>query len=458
MSIDNFFHDKVFELKNVQIISSSGNNVDIYPSMVELNIYEDVFSTTMHGEIAVNDTNDLITSMPLLGFEYLKVVFTKPGSNPIEKIFRIFKVDALEMNLSNQANQSYVIKFCSEEEIVSSGSIVSKSYKGKNVKQIVEDVIKSYLGASHKINAESMHNTPGLYDLIIPNLKPFEAINWVVTRTTPPFLFYENMKGFNLKNVQKLFEQAPVVKYTYAPKNAILVGPEGINKEIPETQDIKIDMYDVINFEFYSAFDIIDALNNGMFSSSLQTIDVVRRKNRTYTNEYQDNFDNSKHVDSNGKFGSFQNNMKDRTKKTINEKYAALRRLVPTNMEHDTDQIIKAKQPNIKPNRVEDWMLQRISQLEQLNYFRLKLIAPGNPAIKAGDVIEFSMPRITPKDDSKESKEHPYYTGNYLVTAIRHKINPMAYEIVMEGVKDCVNAKYDSALENDPLVENAKKS
>lgn len=458
MGIQSFIHDKAFELDTLQIYSSSGKIVDVYSSMLELNIFEDIYTPSMSGELVINDSNDLPSALPMLGFEFLRIVFTKPGNNPIEKVFRIYKIDGVETNFSNQANQNYIVKFCSEESILSLGSVISKSYKGKSVKDIVSDILTGYLKVNKtKLSQELLQSTAGTYDIIVPFMKPFEAINWVVSRSNPPCIFYENKKGYNLKRISSLFTQNPVAFYSYAPQNADLVGPDGLYKNRNDGEEIKVDIFNMIGFKFYSLFDVMDGLRRGMFASSLGTIDVVRQKSENYLFEYNDYFNKTKHIDSNRKsYGAFENNFEDRTKRTISQMYPAVRKLYPTNKDHNTDLNIAQFQPNIKQNLVEEWMLQRMSQMQQLEYFRVKFLAPGNATINAGDVIDFAMPRIISKDGTITNYEHPYHSGRYLITSIRHKINLTSYEMIMEGVKDCVSSRYPDALSSDANIDKAK--
>ena len=58
-----------------------------------------------------------------------------------------------------------------------------------------------------------------------------------------------------------------------------------------------------------------------------------------------------------------QNDSIDRLSNKVYENYFALRRMYPSNAGHDISPVITAKQPSVKPNFVEKWMLQRISQI-----------------------------------------------------------------------------------------------
>ena len=83
---------------------------------------------------------------------------------------------------------------------------------------------------------------------------------------------------------------------------------------------------------------------------------------------------------------------------------------------------------------------------------RLKLLIPGNNGLKAGDVITFNMPSIEPQNGNSEGetirKLDPYMKGDYLITALRHKITPYKFETILEICRDDLYQPTPQALTN----------
>ena len=131
-------------------------------------------------------------------------------------------------------------------------------------------------------------------------------------------------------------------------------------------------------------------------------------------------------------------------------------KMYPTNKNHDTNFNIARKQPAINQNLVESWMLQRASQISQLNYFKLKLVVPGDTLIRVGDIIDFTVPLAT-GDSLEIENKNPYYSGRYLITAIRHKMNYESYEMIIEATRDCLSTGLPRELSGNPLVDEIKK-
>lgn len=423
------YTDKSYILSQAMIYPStgSGKSVDVMNMMAELTIFEDMFTTCISGELIINDSLDLVAILPITGFEFLKLVYSKPGQDiEIDKVYRIYKIDRRGINESNQAGQMYSLRFCSEENLISSSGVFAKSYKGKNVSDIVTDIMKNYL----KVSGDRMgkFETPkGMFDIIVSSMTPFEAIQFVVNRSVPIHMFFENRDGYQLKSLNTLVNHDPIAQYRYVPGN-VDVGDQG--------------MLRVINYEFVKSNDVLHAISGGMFAGRLQTFDLLRWKTVNVDYNYKDEFAKNGHVGQ----GMFDTGYQDRFKNTASMNSTSLQRLYPTNLQHDTDANISGKQPGIKQTLVEQWMLQRQSTMEQLRYFKVNVVVPGTTAITVGDTVEFAFPLLSSKVQSEDNL-NPYYKGKYLVTAIRHKINFDSYEMIMELTKD----SFDSAL---PTVDN----
>lgn len=439
-----FHHDKSYNLKRLAILTPNGKRIDITNLLVELNIFEDLYSTSVVGDITVSDSIDLIARLPITGFEYLIITFGKPNvDTEFTKVFRVYKVDEIGINYGNQTNQTYTIRFCSEEEILSLFLVVSKSYKGKVISDIISDILNNIL----KIDSgsiEQIETTKNKHDFIIPAFPPFEAIKYVTSRTVPTHMFYESLVGYNFRSLESLFKQDTKFKYRFVPQN--------ISTE--KNQDTRYGMNNVIKYEFMNMFDIINAVTNGMFASSLRTIDLVRQRNSTINYDYKKEFAKLSHIEQSNP-QSFMSEAKDRFGKMINEYPASLFRFYPTNKDHNTLNNIVSKQPNINQTLVEQWMIQHISVMEQLNYFKLKLVLAGDTTLNIGNMIEFGVPLLATKIPG-ETNLNPYFSGRFMVTAIRHKINPYSYEMIVEAVKDSFSQNKEDSNENSSKLATRK--
>ena len=67
-----------FEIEELKLVTTSGLEVDLTTSVIGLTLYEDIFSMTISGTIAIADSANLASYGPLLGQEYLHLKIRTP--------------------------------------------------------------------------------------------------------------------------------------------------------------------------------------------------------------------------------------------------------------------------------------------------------------------------------------------------------------------------------------------
>jgi hypothetical protein len=104
---------------------------------------------------------------------------------------------------------------------------------------------------------------------------------------------------------------------------------------------------------------------------------------------------------------------------------------------------------DIKENHVEDVIARRISQRLQLDSVKINFSAPGDSSREVGDLISFDFPTENSKvaATSGRGAGHKYYSGKFLITALRHKITQDEYTIHVEAIKDGYKSSISSGFE-----------
>ena len=280
--------------------------------LVELNIFEDLFSNVLKGTLTMLDTQGLAELIPLIGDETLIISFFTPGGQGTqttaestnrdsrtvaeETVRQRFKIyDCKETLLQNRA-KSYELFFVSEEYVTSSKSKVSKGYSGQKYSFIVKDVMQKI---NKTIKSDFRKNiyieeTSTPQNIIVPNWSPLQAINFCASRSlsddaTPQdqtnsttnqtpralgslFVFYEKLgTGFFYESIETMIgkqkSQGNIPLYQYSPK-------------LNDNQDngLPVNYYGVDKFEVMSNFKTLENLKQGMFGSTLITYDPLRMK------------------------------------------------------------------------------------------------------------------------------------------------------------------------------------
>jgi hypothetical protein len=387
-----------------------------------------------------------INILELQGSEILILELDKPGlEQPISKNFRIYNIS--NRTTTKSTNENYIINFCSEELMLNEQYKISKSYTSKLVSDIISDLCLNHLKIPQ--NKLSIDKSSGIRDIVIPNFKPIQAINWLATfakadsakNVGSPYLFFEDRDGFKFKSILTLFQQPVYKTYQYSAK--------GLKSE---KNDMVIDMQNesvnVIKYEQIKSFDTISAVRSGAFSNKLHTVDPLRLKLG------ETNFNYNSYLNrgiSQLNAGKLPNSAKNRFGDTINDTQGVIKFCLTTSGQSE-NKYIKSKNLSINENRIEETVPYRTAQLALFCMNRLKLLIPGDVYITIGRIIQFDLPEIVSNSPNKEKLNDEFYSGKYLVTAVRHMFNQEGrFVTCIEICKESVPNKYADFNNNDSV-------
>ena len=407
-----------YSLLELKIINALGVAIDIDNVFEEINIYEDMFSNVINGDILINDSNSIINRLQIHGNEFLSIIFQTPSLKKYEKVFRIYKVSNLNLRATSNAN--YRLHFCSEEFFINQQYFISKSFKETRLSDVVKSIARNYLRISDTklpndmIEPSTLLTSPEKNPLIIPNMRPFEAINWVSSFTlstydmSPGFFFYENSDGYNFKSFSSIYNMPSKKTIYYSPKNEVET----------ETVGSKHDKLD--EMEFKQLFDMLDSMNNGAFGSTIKKVDFL---NRTVETE---NFNLSQKT-----FKLLNNYLpynyaKNRLGDSVNQSSAFIRMF-----------------PKFQGDLVSKWLLVRASRIALLNSTKLHVDIPGDSSLSIGDIITLSIPQNTSETDTRNIKIDMMMSGRYLITGLRHQLLGNKYTCHAQLCKDSVMLNLD---------------
>ena len=289
--------------------------------------------------------------------------------------------------------------------------------------------------------------------------------------------FYESIESIILK--QKAKGRTPL--YQYAPKT--------VNSR---HDNLSLNYFAVDKFEIKSSFKTLEDLNGGMFGSKLIAYDPIRMK---YDEVNLDYYEKSAKVeqstdDTTGvtelkedpvDIDDSQRRLADFIATDIDIRDKKQNKLISTNSDYigSNDANIKLatttrfhdaifnppkdastanttasttktttsigvstttfKDSDAKPNRIEDWLLQRQMQIQEFGSIIVNFTVPGNSSRHVGDLIRFEIPTGIP-DDSTEIASvqvgHQLYSGYYLISKIRHIITKDSFDMDVELIKN----------------------
>lgn len=444
------YYPQDYSIQTLNLLTSSGQKFELKKLLVELSYYEDIYSFTTSGYITLIDAQGFLEMFQLSGNEFIEINFGKirTGSNSNDQLFRIYRTSDRKPS-GNMNSEVYTLYFCSEELLLSEQTKISKSYSGKKISEIVENILTEKLKVK-TTNIQKIEETTGVYNFVVPRLKPFEAISWVSIYARPKatgtvgadMLFFETKNGFNYRSLQSMFKEPIYGTYRYQAKN--------IDEKVQDFQEKTIT---VLNYEFVKTFDALQDINSGTFANRVITIDPLARKFVQTDFNYDDYFQNQKTSSLND--NSVLVPLKNRLGKTQNESYEAKLKVLTTNSQQVNLQYVKDIPGSVaKDVGVENYIPLRTAQLGLANYTVVKITIPGDPGISAGRTIDFNLLTLKPSSDKKDLDR--YYSGTYLVTAVRHVISSGgSYQTVLEITKDSSPTKYAKINNDNPKFREA---
>ena len=410
---------KDYHITEITITTLTGQEVDLQDLVMELNIHEDIFNNTIYGDVVIADAKNRVSNLPITGFETLVVDFETPNKANYRKTFRIYGVT--DKGLGREKAMLYIIRFTSQEQLTNSMVKVQKSYIGKQIHDIVNDIHVNFLKSSSDIILEA---TKFMHSFVIPNWSPFRTINWLAVRANSSFynganyLFFENKFGFNFQSAETLIKNN-ISGYNFVDQ-PLNISSDGPHKD----RDYSTDSVTMDSFKFLHHIQVLENIDRGMYGNSLLTFDPIQKDWSTTTYSYKDEWDNMIHMENNKVSGD------SGTKNTF---------LLPnTNSEDFSTSVTKFYPMNGRadyPNKVEEWLPKRLGRMQELQNVRVHLTVPGNSELTVGQSAKMTLYSPEPPNVNDQPVD-PYYSGTYLITSVRHSIASKKYVTILELVKD----------------------
>jgi hypothetical protein len=410
-------------LVNVQIIGAKGQMLDIKGLVVEVHVYEDIFSPFITGKIIVQDSLDLINFFPFIGQEFVRLNIRTPAFTEQKKIindnFYIYKMSNREQ-VGDKA-VAYELHFISQEAIYDMNLRYSKAFEGTG-SEIITKILNTGFVTQKKL--AMVEATTNKNKFVACNWSPIKTINYV-TKTSSNnsrsnYVFFENRYGFNFTTLNYIYETMPVYQNFQLTAATRIIDPNtGRSIRDPNTDYSKI-----IDFEMPNGFDYIDRSTSGMFSSKIVTHDYVTKKYATSTYNAVEEFPKHPHLN---KYPIF-------TQSVLRNSGA----LILAEPKHYGIHNGHGDISNTKN------ILSRLSLMKMAQAFKFNITVAGRTDYTAGQVVDVKMPTFEPHTDPKNSDVYDkMFSGKYLITALSHVIKTDRHETHMELMKDSLIINLD---------------
>jgi hypothetical protein len=415
-----------FRVKEIVLITKGGP-VDLTPIYEELNLFDSLFLPIISGNIMITDAIGLSDKLNFDGSEVIALNIEKSADSEIaafKKSYRIYKQS--DRRNVNQSSESYVLHFVSDELIFSDQQRVNQSYE-TTYSKIVQKILDSYLKVGEK-NKAVLEDSTGIKKVVIPNMRPLEAIEWcakraIDSRNSPNFVFFCNNIGYNFVSLSTLLKLKPLLDINFEPKNL-------------ESKNSLEEISSAKSFEVLVQNDAIDKTRSGVNAGKFIGFDPMTR---TF-GEKRIDLDSHYSAMSHGNKGSNSTEIHNRDG-TSNFTTFDSRKVVsifgPT---RKNSNYIKKNDPESisKIEDYENFAFQRKAILKNLMAKRLKIVMPGNFQLTSGFNINFKASGFNVKSKADDNDDTSV-SGKYLIVATRHIITNNKHETIIEVATDSTN-------------------
>jgi hypothetical protein len=457
-------------IQNIELINFAGDKViDIAPQVFQLEFYESLFQPLQKVMLTMYDPIGLFNNFPLLGEEFVVITFEKNVSENQngESVTFGFCIDSIRNITPSTKNreQTYTIELVSIPAIVDAMINVQHAYNGP-ISKVLTDMFNQYVignlnvllqksgglkktldkisggnlsggvpilsGATpsqiknYELNPDNIEESLGddAGTIIIPNLKPFTAAQFLAQRATPKttdksyyYLFWQAGDGFHFQTLQNRLRQQSKKEFIYYSDNAIVnkLGEAAknnaitnlvINNRITTLEKISGGYFQNGYFEINLAqlrYKVTDSTLKDNYTQTIGTFSAREDRdpgksltNKTNTDEYID----AVAYDSNTHTNQSSIESKNRMKYSFNNRY-------------DTDKIT----PLMNRDLVWGNAARTRIAFDQID---LHITVPGDFSLVAGDIITVRLPKFEGFNIGDGNTDDKLIVGRYLITDVKH--------------------------------------
>lgn len=407
---------------NELAIVTKVNKVDISAVFKELNIFDSMFMPVMSGNLFITDSLGLSSKLMFDGSEVLLVDISKTEDSEVgrlKKAFRIYK--QTDRTSNSERSENYVLNFVSDELIFSDQQRINQAYRMPYMK-MVERIMLDYLKIPPNNLNGVYEESSGIRDVIIPNLRPIEAIQWIARKAvnldnSPSFVFYQNLIGYNFISLSKLLSENEIIDIKFQSKNQNKKG------------NALTDLSTARSFQVVSQSDAIKRTRSGVNAGTFIGFDPMTRMISRRPLSYLDHYENMKHSNPTPNFSAQINkdgilNTAMYDSRIVLDTFSTARQLSEYVKSHDPDSIAYG-------SRTEDYVFQRKAIFENLNSKKLKIVMPGNFQLTTGFNVNVRAPFFGEKAEGDENEDETL-SGKYLIIGSRHILKNKTHETVIE--------------------------
>ena len=457
-----------FRSGEIILYGYNGTQFDISGLTAVVNVYQNLDSPFLSGNILFFDTMGIQTSLPIIGNEHLEFKFRNPidaaGDEELNATNHRFKVYEKRSVKTQQNVQAIALFFTSIESVRNERVRVSKSLEG-SFAEMVDKLVKSDKELLNSKKDLFIDSTLGNYKYTFPNVRPIDGVRSMadlaepVNYKTPHYMFYENNRGFHFRCLESLYREGADTTQTRKFVAFIdLLSAFNPNFSPPDSEADSI-VTKPYSFSFDASYNILANTRRGMFGSMTYAHDLIDKKfiksKLSYTNYYEQ----ALHIDAPTGAGNkyqgvmppgpadFDDDYTVDDKSYTSENKNQINRLHTSKL--SKNKVDKRKYMDDYLSRVfvepaTKWNHRRNSEgmgtdkratakqalsSGSRDYFSMDIDVPGNFTYNVGDLVWCEVPKYAATEVGNDAKlerndvTDVLLSGRYLISKLHHQVD-----------------------------------
>lgn len=411
------------------------DGVDFLAKVATIIIFEDLNLPYVTGELIVVDTQNIASFLPLIGGETLK--FKIRDCYMVEKEFEFILGRVSDRKPVSLSSMTYRVKFVSKSYINTKAKKISKAYPKMRTEECFMDVASLYLDIDPK-NIKWVP-TASPISCIIPNWRAAHAMKWLASRSicsraefsNSPYVVFEEKTGdiFFLP-LDFLYNENTNVS---RGKIQVKYGRNTMddNASIAYHERMGVHQLSLEDFEIIKTTDYGENLENGMYNNMVQQVDAFARDSSNFNHSYEVDFPDSQHLNKYPFLREGDN--------ALGGSNVSYWQTIPKNdglfSDMDSSSVINPK------------LYSHISKWQQTEQMIVRGVLPGSFELRIGQKYELEIPSYRDATSFGIQEKDPYFSGNYIVEAIKHEFAPSnKYFATVQMFTDSLDRKIEKTI------------
>lgn len=412
---------------DVTITTATGFTQPVLNQVAGIQLFEDIFSPFISGNILFYDSLDLTTLFPFTGEETVRIKIHTPSfegtSKVIDQTFYVYKLSDRET--INNSTIIYRLHFTSIETIVDLNKKISRCFEGK-CSDIVTDIIKKGYGleTKKKFNVEP---TPNGVKFISNYWSPVKNINYVADRAvnvknSPSFLFFENRNGINFISLDSLYTAPVMFEFNQNSRS------RDFRDDGSTVVNLESDYSNIQNISVPEGFNYMSGISEGLYASKQISYDLVTKKYSVKNFDMLSDFNKNNHL----------NTFPITSKKVIRKNNSTIFHTPKSygnfnNFGDVTDSKVLQK---------------RVSLMKQIEQYKIHIEVFGRTDYTVGQRISLTLYKNQPISAGESNVDliDKVFSGTYIISAINHTFSREEHSCTMEIVKESLLINLDRGI------------